>query len=330
MERDQKAKLRVASSRLLVDNLPIVIFGSWVVSTAFLFMLFNDVPHHLLLGWYLLACVLTVLRYFQFRQISETPLTETNVNPIVNRLTIFSICSGSLWGILGFYVVSADRPLISVILLMIYTGLMATASATMSHVLKVFVPFVVFSMVPTAFKFYSLGEPQYYWICALIFLYIFTVLLASRGIRKSTAQAIELQFQNLDLVESLTKQNAKTEAALQEAQRASEAKTRFFAAANHDLRQPLHSLGLFTATLASQVENSEQRHIVDHIDNSVKSLEDLFNSILDISALDAGTLKVYKQHFSIKEYFDRIAPDLSELAKEKHLYFNVSVGDHIG
>jgi signal transduction histidine kinase/CheY-like chemotaxis protein len=212
---------------------------------------------------------------------------------------------------------------------MIFTGLIATASATMSHVVKIFVTFVLFSMVPTAFKFYTLSEPQYYWICALIFLYIITVLIASRGIRKSTAQAIELQFQNLDLVESLTEQNIKTEAALQEAQRASKAKTRFFAAANHDLRQPLHSLGLFTATLASQVENPEQRRIVDHIDNSVKSLEELFNSILDISALDAGTLKVHKQHFNIKDYFDRIAPDLSELAKEKNLYFDVAVGDHV-
>jgi len=329
MLRDQKAKLRVASARLLVDNLPVAIFGTWAVATAFLFMLFNDFPRHLLFGWYLAACVLTVIRYLHYRQISASPLTESTVNPILNRLTFYSICSGSIWGILGYSVVSLDRPLISVILLMIFTGLIATASATMSHVVKIFVTFVLFSMVPTAYKFYTLGEPQYYWICALIFLYIFTVLLASRGIRKSTSQAIELQFQNLDLVESLTEQNTKTEAALQEAQRASKAKTRFFAAANHDLRQPLHSLGLFTATLASQVESSEQRRIVDHIDNSVKSLEDLFNSILDISALDAGTLKVHKQHFNIKDYFDRIAPDLSELAKEKDLYFDVDVGDHV-
>lgn len=329
MKRDQKAKLRVASARLLVDNLPVAIFGTWATATAFLFMLFQDFPRQLLLGWYLVVCVLTAARYVHYRHISVSPLTESTVNPTINRLTLYSICSGSIWGVLGYAVVSVERPVISVILLMIFTGLIATASATMAHVLKIFVTFVVFSMVPTAFKFYTLGEPQYYWICALIFLYIITVLAASRGIRKSTAQAIELQFQNLDLVDSLTQQNAKTEAALLEAQRASSAKTRFFAAANHDLRQPLHSLGLFTATLANQVENTEQRHIVDHIDNSVKSLEDLFNSILDISALDAGTLKVHKQHFNIRDYFDRIAPDLAELAKEKNLYLKVDVEDHI-
>ncbi len=329
MERNHQNNLNIAAARLVIDSLPIVFGGTFAGATAAMFMFINDFPRHYLLTWYGVFTVVTAARYYHYRLISKSSLTEVTYTPVMNQLTWFSCASGGMWGVLAFYGIDADRPLVSVILLMIFTGLVASASATMSHVVRLYVGFVFTMMLPTAYKFYSLHEPRYYWITALIFLYLGMVMLTSRGIRRSIHQSIELRFQNLDLIDSLTQQNAKTETALSEAQRASKAKTRFFAAANHDLRQPLHSLSLFTATLASHVDKPEQREIVDHIDNSVKSLEELFNSLLDISSLDAGTLKVHKSHFNIRDYIQRITPDLMQLAHEKNLDFHVDVGDHV-
>ncbi|GEM_PF-6565900 len=72
------------------------------------------------------------------------------------------------------------------------------------------------------------------------------------------------------------------------AEEANRAKSRFFAAVNHDLRQPLHALGLFSATLREMSPEPDKRAVVDHMHASIDALESLFDELLDLSGLDAG------------------------------------------
>jgi CheY-like chemotaxis protein/anti-sigma regulatory factor (Ser/Thr protein kinase) len=69
------------------------------------------------------------------------------------------------------------------------------------------------------------------------------------------------------------------------------AKTRFLAAASHDLRQPLHALGLLVAQLNADTNRAERRRIVARIGAAVSVMNDLFNALLDISKLDAGAVQ---------------------------------------
>ena len=79
---------------------------------------------------------------------------------------------------------------------------------------------------------------------------------------------------------------------------ANQAKSRFLAAASHDLRQPLHALGLFVAQLRSSTGVKERSHIVDRVDAAIATMNDLFNALLDISKLDAGVLSTKLIRFS--------------------------------
>lgn len=108
-----------------------------------------------------------------------------------------------------------------------------------------------------------------------------------------------------------------------EAERANIAKSRFFAAASHDLRQPLHALALFVGALKEHGRYPEILPLIDHIDASVSAMETLFNSLLDISRLDAGVLEVHKEHFSASRLFDRVGQQYAEVAREKGLRFTV-------
>lgn len=85
------------------------------------------------------------------------------------------------------------------------------------------------------------------------------------------------------------------EAALESARRAAEqansAKTRFLAAASHDLRQPIHALGLLFATLSDRVKNQDSMELMASIEESIDAVESMLNSLLDISKLDAGVVR---------------------------------------
>ena len=84
------------------------------------------------------------------------------------------------------------------------------------------------------------------------------------------------------------------------------AKSRFLAAASHDLRQPLHALNLFVAQLRTETDHVERGRIAAQIDASVTAMNDLFNALLDISKLDAGALAPNLRDFPIADLLRHI------------------------
>ena len=89
------------------------------------------------------------------------------------------------------------------------------------------------------------------------------------------------------------------------AERANQAKSRFFAAASHDLRQPLHALSLFVAALKARNKQPGTQTLIDNIEASTAAMELLFNSLLDISRLDAGAIEAHPVHFSLRQHAGR-------------------------
>jgi len=117
-------------------------------------------------------------------------------------------------------------------------------------------------------------------------------------------------------VESATAELARQKEA---AEQANTAKSKFLAAASHDLRQPLHALGLFAASLKQIVSTPEQLVLTEKIEASVNAQEEMFNALLDLSRLDAESLQPQIQTFALQNIFDRIARDYAAQAREKGL-----------
>ncbi|OYX32437.1 MAG: hybrid sensor histidine kinase/response regulator [Hydrogenophilales bacterium 32-62-9] len=103
------------------------------------------------------------------------------------------------------------------------------------------------------------------------------------------------------------------------AERANQAKSRFFASASHDLRQPLHALSLFVAALKTRNLQPGIQGLIDNIEASTAAMELLLNSLLDISRLDAGTIETHPVHFSLGSLLDNLNKQFSPLAAEKNL-----------
>ena len=103
------------------------------------------------------------------------------------------------------------------------------------------------------------------------------------------------------------------------AEQATKAKSRFIAAASHDLRQPLHAIGLFTSTLQRRTDGTELQTVVADLTKAVAVMERLFNSLLDISRLDAGTLHANPRAFPLDRLFVQLAAEYSDAAAQKSL-----------
>ncbi len=109
----------------------------------------------------------------------------------------------------------------------------------------------------------------------------------------------------------------------EEAERANLAKSRFLAAATHDLRQPMHALTLFVAALKERIQYPEVSRIVHNIESSVTAMQGMFNALLDISRLDAGVLQAHPRDFHLQALFDRLLLDFSPHAMEKQIRLSI-------
>jgi signal transduction histidine kinase/FixJ family two-component response regulator len=99
--------------------------------------------------------------------------------------------------------------------------------------------------------------------------------------------------------------------------RASAAKSRFLAAASHDLRQPMHALGLFVAALKDRMGDGEARDLVEHIEASSQAMEALLNSLLDISRLEAGVIEPRLESFPAARLLSSLQRQFSMTARER-------------
>jgi signal transduction histidine kinase/CheY-like chemotaxis protein len=104
------------------------------------------------------------------------------------------------------------------------------------------------------------------------------------------------------------------------------AKSRFLAAASHDLRQPLHALGLFVAQLHLRMSAVERKRVVGQIDAAMAAMNELFNALLDISKLDAGALTPEVTEFPVSRLLTRIERTFGGAAREKGLSLRVVGG----
>lgn len=101
-------------------------------------------------------------------------------------------------------------------------------------------------------------------------------------------------------------------------------KARFLAAASHDLRQPLHALNLFIAQLHNdQSDAGERRRLVSRIDAAMNAMNELFDSLLDMSKLDAGILAPKITEFPVERLLKRLQTTFTEAAREKGIRLKI-------
>ena len=135
------------------------------------------------------------------------------------------------------------------------------------------------------------------YLCAAIgFLYSATMLRFSKNLFHMNE---ELFANKIDLVK-----------AVNVAEAAGDAKTRFLAAASHDLRQPVHTLSLLSATLNRRASDDKTKAISVAMGDAIKALSAELDSLLDISKLDAGVVAINKTHFDLRDCLERIVNEL--------------------
>lgn len=149
-------------------------------------------------------------------------------------------------------------------------------------------------------------------ITLLLVLYLFLSLMKTRKLANLTT----------DLAGTTTQLDIQTKLK-QEADKANQDKSGLLTAASHDLRQPLHTIGLLATLLKGSKNKAERTKLIDNILAAVDGMNTMFISLLDISLLESNQLPIHKKHFYLQDIIDKLELDFTLQAKEKEFEFSV-------
>jgi len=269
-------------------------------------------------SWIALVAVVLVARIVILPRLPDR--TDIQLKDRVRIAIALSLINGIAHGLsLGFFVYLTDfeRVLQTLLLAGLCTGSVATTVGYRPIFLGFFLP-----IFPALFILWawSPGSDSAYWInfsVAVLAAVFGGVLLALAN------DSFKLFRDSFNLGTQKDELNLQLRSALVEADAAARAKTRFLAAASHDLRQPLHTLTFYGAALAMRPLDPKSREIAEQMDVAVQTLASQFNALLDISRLDAGVVKVNPTTVRLSNLLERIRTEFEPLAQERGLGLSV-------
>lgn len=195
----------------------------------------------------------------------------------------------------------------------IQIAIVAGASAAANRSLGVFKFSFFYYEIPfaglLALRLFMLGG-DFVLLGGLVVIFIIMMCGLANDLSEGLSAYLATKSENLKLAQ-------KFEAAAEEAQRANKAKSQFLAQANHDLRQPIHAIGLLTECLRDQRLNREGKEILDTIEMSIENFARLFKSLLNISSLDSGRLQPEITDFAIDDVIDQTLQQARPEANER-------------
>lgn len=289
------------------------------VIPIFVAILWGDVDHVALACWALAAVMITAARYrvihLYFREYSGAGGAQ--LRAFMSRYHWTWTVSAVIWGS-SMFVFFRKAPLDDQFLCVItLAGMAGFAVGAFSASLRCFFDYInglALSMLAAVAYTVIVDTPliQGTTVSLVGLVLIYWVAIRSAGERFHRVQRsnLELQFSNATLIESLTE---KTRAAV----RAVETKNRFVASAAHDLRQPVHALGLYADWLQAEPELVVE--ITPKIVQSTRAVNELFNSLFDLAKLDSSTIELDWQQVDLPTLLTELELEYAPLAREKGL-----------
>lgn len=269
--------------------------------------------------WVLAALVMIGVTLLQPVMMASGGISEQNADQYLLVHTIISSITGAVWGVGALLLVIPDSVLSTFTTAVIVIGICLGGISPHAVYRRSYVGLATCAMVP-----YGIGVLL---ICdwplstggAGVLLAFAYFLSSSAKVELGAQETLAAEYNNA-LMERLRQQHNALK-------KASEEKTRFLAAASHDLAQPLHAQGFYLAALRSGLKEDAQLELLSKIERSWRGLSSLLDGIIDVTRLDAGGITPQYRNVALLPLVCRIVDEFSLPAKQKEQVITIDGED---
>ncbi|MBI3561510.1 MAG: response regulator [Gammaproteobacteria bacterium] len=316
-------KIRADQLRTMARQIPGGVVGGTLAAWILAFLFRDTFQDNRVLYWVIAATFMHVVLFTTvfvlYRRVQPAD-HETDIWGF--RFTLVSGIAAVVWGSIGvifFLPDSHEYQLILAVFLCAYTAVMMINSVSYKPIFLVNLTPLLLPLMANVFwhakdvqwnKNFELG------LGLILLVYYLAILRGYAVLHRAMLETITLRFQTSYLAESLGQQKVIAE-------QANMAKSRFLAAASHDLRQPLHAQNLFVGTLRMQLQNSTYIDILEKLQLSMDIQSSMLNALLDISKLDAGVILPEIMDFPIDRLLAPLTVEYAPVVLEKNIELRI-------
>jgi signal transduction histidine kinase/CheY-like chemotaxis protein len=319
-QRQEKILAGVIAS--VYRQVPQSVLGSIVGGVALVAVFWKTHNPNVLLAWFIAMLVESLVRLRIARAFRAAGTTSDQVRKWSARWVALAAVAGVLWGAAGVLFFAPREPLQQLVLVAVILGVTfgsLTLYATHRPALFAFLPA---ALLPLIARMVGQSDPAYY-TAAIVVLAIFGfTMFFGRNFGETMFEAVKNNYENEVLVAQLMNEKRIADEARRAAEDATRSKTKFFAAASHDLRQPLQAIGIYCSLLKKRAQGPLEP-LVKNLANAVESLSKLVEELLEISRLDAGAIQPRVQQVLIDEMFTALGQEFVPQAAGKGLKLRV-------
>jgi signal transduction histidine kinase len=277
--------------------------------------MWDSVPRAALLAWLAAYCANLLLRHGMIRAFRRENPEGERLRIWARRYTVGLAFGGTVFGSVAIFMFPYADPVGQTFLMICVIGMSAGGITGNAYYPPAMYGYALTLLLPMLFRLALAGGFEHALLAFAFGIYLAGILMFGRTQAALIRKSFAVGHENVDL--------------LKKAEQASLAKSQFFAAASHDLRQPMQALGLYAASLRELKREPEDARKIDQILSSVDALESLFDELLDISRLDAGYVQPGRAHFPARLLFQRLESAYAPIARKSGLALELHPGDAV-
>ena len=293
-EHDEVLREQVA---LLRHNFPMTLLASLATALGTLWIMVRVVEVQAITVWLLSHTLVVALVYLTLRTIAPG---QGDVTHAARKLFACMAAMGLSWGSLGYVVLRWGTPESVIYSIGIISTVSSGALGLGAPLFRAYVTYLTCAIGGVMLAVALGGGPVKWPALLLTSVYYALTCMQARTADRATRRSIALKLENDRLVSQLREESQRALAAQEAAEQADRDKSRFLAAASHDLRQPLHAMGLFLESLQRSPLNDHQRTVLGHAHAASGAAAEMLTTLLDYSRLEAGVVKVRPDAFAVQ------------------------------
>lgn len=322
MDAQQRPTARILSEQIHVSLrlLPVSLAGQIIGALGIAARFWPLVNHVMLVSW-LVALTITVWLWARLRRrfLADTR-REAHIREWLKQWMIQSVATGIVWGFAGVaFLITQDTMDIVVLVSVMVAVVFASWPAYSCWIPSLFAVMLL-SLGPLTLGLTSALEIGQTALTVIVIVLICFVLYSGRRLSEVVVMAVTRDAQNERLVARLKSEKSRAESERRAVAAASERRAKFFAGANHDLRQPLQAMGIYLQILQMQ-STPETKDVIAQLGATAQNISTLVEQLLEVSRIETGHLDVKMENVSVAELFAELAAEFAPVAASKGFFF---------
>lgn len=308
--------VRAEQIRARLRSYPVMIASQLMLAPLLVMLMWPHISHTLLLVWGGAVVAAHSIEMTGFLLHHHATDSVAQCRAWRARFILYTFIVAGVWGSVGVLMFVPGDLAYQALLICVLMG-MAAGAVTINPVypLTLYI-YLICLLTPLLFNLLRVADGTHLVLAAMMAMFLVFVLKSGRDLARTFELFLQRSFENAVLVKNLGEEK-------QRAEQANLMKSKFFAAASHDLRQPMHALTLFVDVLKNRPHDEQSTQLVRQIEQSANVMGEMFDALLDLSKLDAGVVQPNNEQFSLQPLLDRLRDEFDWLARDKGLRLEI-------